>query len=151
MFASGARLFPREKRREDRGLAKKAKLWLLAVWNELEKVGQALRLFYNFILYFSVIADRALSEILLAWDELVFKCLLFVCFSLITYGGRVIDAWDNRCLTAIFGRFFLLAMVTSSGENINCINVSVYQAIRLKSEAYILKNAPSFSPFLKSV
>ena len=26
--------------------------------------------------------------------------------SQITYGGRVTDAWDQRCLTTILGRFF---------------------------------------------
>lgn len=28
------------------------------------------------------------------------------CLSQITYGGRVTDAWDQRCLTTILGRFF---------------------------------------------
>ena len=31
---------------------------------------------------------------------------LIFCLSQITYGGRVTDAWDQRCLTTILGRFF---------------------------------------------
>ena len=32
-------------------------------------------------------------------------------YSQITYGGRVTDAWDQRCLTTILGRFFAPAIL----------------------------------------
>lgn len=43
--------------------------------------------------------------------------------SQITYGGRVTDAWDQRCLTTILERFFAPSILeegykfSSSGEN----------------------------------
>ena len=127
---------------------------LLAVWNEVKKVGQALRLFYNFIWYFSVIADQGLLKrditwMVKSWNSGVHTYLFFVWFSQITYGGLVTDAWDQGCLTTILRRFFSPVILedgykfSSSGENINCINFSIHQTLRLKTAARILKKSAS--------
>ena len=78
------------------------------------------------------------------WNSGVFTSLLFVCFSQITFGGQVTDARDQLCLTGIIGMFFSPAILeddckfSRSGENINCINFSLDQALSLKIEAHKL-------------
>ena len=82
------------------------------------------------------------------WNSGFFRCLLFVCFSQVTYGGRVTVSWDQRCLATILRRFLSPEILEDGyknsrpGENINLL----YQFFHLPSSlAQVPMTSATFS------